>query len=185
VARYYTVEELQVEMERLPWPAFAGNELMELVVANRAAQRLWGIDLTREFLEPRERNFLRVASDPRFAQHVVNWDEAVGLVVSFWKGHSRGPESLDAGSPYFQRAVQDFLSGDPTYVRRFLEVWARTPPHRSKIRLHYRVVWRDERVGEMRFLCIMGPANDEEALGWHDWIPADAESWQRLERLTS
>jgi hypothetical protein len=47
------------------------------------------------------------------------------------------------------------------------------------------VVWRDEAVGDMRFLCIQSPANRGEAIGWHNWIPADAESWQRLERLAS
>ena len=184
-ARYYSVEDLQVEIERLPWPAFAANDMMELVVANRIAQKLWGVDLSREFLRPEERSFLRVVSDPRLARHVVNWEEAVGVLIALWKGHSRGPESLEAGSPPFRSALEHFLSGDPAYVNRFLDIWDRTPPHTSKIRYHYRVVWRDDAAGEIRFLCIQGPANEAEALGWHDWIPVDAESWQRLERLVS
>ena len=72
IADQYTVEELQVELERLPWPAFSSNELMEVVAANRAAQTLWGVDLSREFLESTERNLLRIASNPRFADHCLN-----------------------------------------------------------------------------------------------------------------
>jgi hypothetical protein len=47
------------------------------------------------------------------------------------------------------------------------------------------LVWRDEARGDMRFLCIQNPANQGEALGWHNWIPVDAEIRQRLERLVS
>jgi len=185
VADQYTIAELQVELERLPWPAFAANELMEIVAANRIIQKLWRVDLGREFLEPIERNALKVASSPRFARHLVNWDEAIGGLLGMWKGHHRGPESLDASSPYFQRLLKDFLAGDPTYVRRFLDVWERTPAREPKVRIHYRVVWHDDAVGEMRFLGIQGTANMWEALAWNDWIPVDAESWQRLEQLVS
>jgi transcriptional regulator with XRE-family HTH domain len=184
-SRYYRVEELQAEMERLPWPVFAPNELMDLVFANTVALRLWRVDLSREFLEPGERNFFRIASNPRFADRVVNWDEAVGTMVGMWKGHHRGRETLEQPSPYFQRLLQDFLAGDPKYVRRLLDLWERVPAREPKVRFHYRPVIRDPEVGEMRFLGILGPANETEALAWHDWIPTDAESWQRLTTLVS
>jgi transcriptional regulator with XRE-family HTH domain len=185
VADQFTLDELAAEIERVPWPAFAANEMMEILVANPMIQKLWRVDLNREFLEPFERNALKVASSPRFASHLVNWDEAIGSLVGMWKGHHRGSESLDASSPYFERLLKDFFAGDPTYVRRFLDVWERTPAREPKIRVHYPVVWHDDDVGEMRFLGIMGPGNQWEALAWNDWIPADAESHQRLERLTS
>lgn len=185
LASRYTVEELKAELEGLPWPAFVANEMMEVVVANGLVQELWGVDLTQEFLEPTERSLLRVASNPRFADRCLNWDEAVGTMLGMWKGHHRGPESLESPSPYFRRVLQDLLSGDPKYVRRFLDLWERTPAREPKHRLHYRVVWRDDTAGEMRFFCIQGTAGPGEGVGWHDWIPADAESWQRLARLMS
>jgi transcriptional regulator with XRE-family HTH domain len=183
IADQFTLEELAEEIERVPWPAFVANEMMEIMAANRIIQKLWRVDLGREFLEPIERNALKVASSPRFARHVVNWDEAIGAMVAMWKGHHRGPESLDASSPYFQRLLKDFFAGDPTYVRRFLDVWEHTPAREPKVRIHYRVVWHDDTVGEMRFLGIMGPGNQWEALAWNDWVPVDAETWQRLEAL--
>jgi transcriptional regulator with XRE-family HTH domain len=185
VADQYTIPELEIELERLPWPAFAANEFIEVVAANRAVQKLWDVDLSREFMDLTERNLLRQASTPRFAERCVNWDEVVGLMVSTWKGHHRGPESLETPSPYFQQLVEDFLTGDPKYVRRFLGLWERMPAREPKMRSHYPVVWRDDSVGEMRFLGILGPGNIWESLSWHDWIPIDSESWQRLERLLS
>lgn len=185
VADQFTIPELEVELERLPWPAFAANELMEVVATNRAAERLFGVDLSREFLETPSRSLLRQASNPRFADHCLNWDEAVGVMVSMWKGHHRGAESLENPSPYFQRLIQDFLKGDPKYVRRFLDLWQNTPAREPKVRVHYRVIWRDDTVGEMRLLGIQSPANMWEALGWHDWIPSNADSWERLTRLVS
>ncbi len=101
IADQFTVDELQDELRRLPWPAFAANELMEVVAANLPAQALWGVDLAQEFLEPTERNLLRVASNAYFADHCLNWDEVVGVMLGMWKGHHRGAESLEQPSPYF------------------------------------------------------------------------------------
>ena len=185
IADQFTIEELDIELQRLPWPAFAANELMEVVAANRAAQTLWGVDLSQELLEPTERNLLRIASNPRFADHCLNWDEVVGIMIGMWKSNHRGPETLEEPSPYFQQLLQDFSTGDPKYVKRFLDVWERTEPHVPKIRIHYPVVWQHDAVGEMRFLGVQTSANIWEALGWTDWIPADTQSWERFTRLLS
>ena len=183
IADQFTVPELEVELERLPWPAFAANELMEVVAANQPAQTLWGVDLSQELLEPAERNLLRIASTPRFAGQCLNWDEVVGLMVGMWKSNHRGAESLDEPSPYFEQLIKDFMGGDPKYVKRFLDLWERTEPHQPKVRIHYPVHWRHDDAGEMRFLGIQSSANIWEALGWHDWIPADAQTWTRLNAL--
>ena len=183
IADQFTVQELEQELERLPWPAFAANELMEIVAANQPAQALWGVDLSSEYLETTERNLLRVASTPRFADRCLNWEEVVGVMVGMWKGHHRGAESLEKPSPYFDQLINDFMAGDPKYVKRFLDVWERTEPRQPKIRIHYPVHWRHDDVGEMRFLGVQSPANIWEAMGWNDWIPVDAESWTRLEEL--
>ena len=183
IADQFTVEELQEELVRLPWPAFAANELMEIVAANQPAQTLWGVDLSSEYVEATERNLLRIASTPRFADHCLNWEEVVGLMVGMWKSDHRGAESLEEPSPYFNQLINDFMAGDPKYVKRFLDLWERIEPHTPKIRIHYPVHWRHDDVGEMRFLGVQSTANIWEALGWHDWIPVDAESWARLEEL--
>lgn len=102
-----------------------------------------------------------------------------------WKGHHRGPESLEEASPYFQRLIDEFSQGDPEYVRRFLDLWDRTPPREPDVCTHYRIVWQEDAVGEMRFLGVLELINLWESLGWNDWVPIDTESWDRLTRLLS
>ena len=176
-------EEAQAEVDRVAWPAFVLNEFSELTCANGIAEKLWGIDLATEFTEPGERAMLSVAAQPRFADCMLNWDEAIGALAGAFKGHHRGPEDLEAPSPVFKSMLERFLAGDPMYVTRFMEVWGRVEPRSPSLRWHYPVVWRHPRAGIMRFDAVVSTCNITEALSFNDWIPVDAESWANLERL--
>ncbi len=181
----FSMDELRQWSEAIPWPQFVADENMQVVVANSAIQELWGVDLQSEFLTPIERNMLRVATNPRFADRAVNWEEMVAYAVSIWKGHHLGPESLDKPSAFFEQALSQLAAGDPKYVRRFLEVWEKTPGKTPKVRDRYRVIWRDPIHGEMRFLALSSTANEWQGLAFHDWVPVDAASWETLNRLTA
>ena len=180
----FSVDELHHWTEAIPWPQFVADENMEVVVANSVIQKLWGVDLRSEFLTPIERNMLRFATNPRFADRAVNWEEMVAYAVSIWKGHHLGPESLESPSPFFEQALTELAKGDPKYVRRFLEVWEKTPGKKPKVRDRYRVIWRDPTHGEMRFLALSSTANEWEGLAFHDWVPIDADTWEALETMT-
>jgi transcriptional regulator with XRE-family HTH domain len=126
---FYTIEQAAREIEVMPWPACVLNDTMDVVEANRLAQTLWDIDFEHEFRGPGERNLLSVASDPRFAKKVSNWDEAVGIAVSILKAH--GLKEPEESSGYFASVMQHFLEGDPHYVAKFLNVWQNTPARRQ------------------------------------------------------
>jgi len=179
----FTVDEAATEIERYPWPAFIVDEMMGVPCANRMAQRLWGVDLDREFLNPTERNLLSVASNPRFARRCANLDEILAVLVAVWKGHHRGPESVDDPSPFFGAMLDRFLNGEPEVIARFTRAWqtggARTP----KLRWDYPVVWDEPDVGIMRFHCFASAASEPDGLSFNDWIPLDADTWLRLEQL--
>ncbi len=179
----FTIEEAAEEIERYRWPAFALDEFMEVVAANRIAQRLWGVDLRREFTGPIERNLLSVASNPRFAERCVNWDEAIGVMISVFKGHYRGQETLEQPSPYFEVVLQRFFQGDQKYVNRFLSLWDDTPPATAKLRWSYPIVWEEPGIGRMRFHCFASSANEWDGLAFNDWIPLDDKTWQALDAL--
>ena len=180
----FSLDELHEWVEHIPWPQFVVDENMQVVFANSVVQRLWGVDLQSELLTPIERNMLRFATNPRFADRAVNWEEMVAYAVSIWKGHHLGPESLERPSPFFEQALAELAKGDPKYVRRFLEVWEKTPGKTPKVRDRYRVIWRDPAHGEMTFVALSSTANEWEGLAFHDWIPVDAASWETLNRLT-
>lgn len=179
----HSLEEAIAEVEATPWPAHVNNEFMEVVSANRAAQRLWRSDHQVEFPEPMDRNLLASLSNPRFADRIANWDEAVGLAVSILKGSSRG-ETL-AEHPYFQTIIQRFLEGDRRYVQRFLAVWECTEPGSFKWRFSYPIIWLDPDVGELRFRVCVNPASHKDSLSFNDWIPLDSATWRGLEVLAA
>jgi transcriptional regulator with XRE-family HTH domain len=179
----YTAEEAAREAETRPWPSFVMNEVSEVVVANQVAQTLWDVDLRAEFTDAIERNLLCVSSDPRFADRCANWDEAVAIIVAGLKGHMRDPADTDHPTPYFAAVLERFLKGDPRYVRRFLDLWERTPPMRVKIHWTYPVVWHEPGYVQMRFHCLVSTASEPDGLAFNDWIPLDAQSWTALEQV--
>lgn len=180
---WFTADEAQCEIDGYAWPSFVLTERGEVAAANAVAQRLWDVDLSREYLDAIERNLLCVASDPKFADRLVNWDEAMGRIASVFSSFHRHPETLEKPSPYFQAVLQRFLKGDPKYVGRFLEIWRSAPPYGGKTRWTYPVVWEEPGVGRMRFTAVVSPANESDGLAFNDWMPADAESWEGLGRL--
>jgi transcriptional regulator with XRE-family HTH domain len=179
----FTTEEAADYLDGLPWPAFVLDDIMQVVAANVVAQRLWGVDLTREFTGPLERNLLRFAATPRFADHIVNWDELVATGVSVFKGHHFGPESIEAPSPNFALILTQLLAGEPKYANRFLEVWEKTLGRSPKVRWNYPVVWRDNNTGRLRFLATVTTANEPAGLAFNDWVPLDAATWTALGKL--
>ena len=180
----FTLDEATAYVEEFDWPSTVMNEFMEVAAANRTAQRLWGVNL-RDRKDPAERNLLGVISRPPFCDRVINWDEAVGVAIAVMKGHYRGPETQPQGSSaYFSHIMQYFLQGEPKYVRRFLDLWDKTPPvPHAKRRWSYRVVWDEPNAGIMTFRVFSSTCSDLEALQFQDWIPVDAASWEALSRV--
>ena len=166
------------------WPAFVLSERAEVLAANAAAEALWNVDLEREFLGPLDRNLLSVASNPRFADRVVNWDEAVGTIVWMFKAFHREQEQIDEPSPYFAAALEHFMKGDPKYVGKLVDLWQSAPETpMARIRWTYPVEWDEPGFGRMRFRCLVSTANENDGLALNDWIPVGAESWAVLERI--
>ncbi len=181
---WYSADEAVEETRRFRWPAFVLDEFARVVGANDAAQRLWGVDLRHEFLDPVARNLLSVASDPRFAERCVNWDEAIGAIVAVFKAHDWAPARIESPPPYFGAVLERFLQGDPAYVARFAEIWQAAPDvWQKKARWTYPVVWQQPGVGVMRFEAITTSASDVEGLAFNDWIPLDAATWDALGRM--
>ena len=182
---FFSIDEVQAEVELVAWPAFVLNSTNELVAANAAVQTLWGIDFTRERTarSAAQMNLLAVASERRFADHMVNWDECVATLAAVFKGRPVNPASLDEPDPYFSEVLGGFAAGDPAFLARLVQVWIATPAREAKVRWSYRVVWRDEEFGEMRFHCVVSTASDPDGLGFNDWHPLDAETWGVLEKV--
>jgi hypothetical protein len=179
----YDLDGAQGAIDRTPWPAFVVNENVEVVAANAAVQQVWGVDLRNEFGELTERNMLVMASNPRFASHIVDWEESVGTIVAMFKGHHRGAETLDDPSPNFKAMLDRFLAGDPQYIARFLKLWQEVPPRQPEQRWEYPIAWMADGAGTMRFRCMVSNASFKRSWAFNDWIPVDAETWEALGKV--
>jgi putative transcriptional regulator len=176
----FSEDEAAREIERYGWPVFVTDEFARMVGANQPAQRLWRVDLSRELLDPAERNMLTALANPRIADHIANWDEVASVVASVFKGHHRGGEDIEQPSPYFRAVLDRFAAGDARYVSRFAAIWrdAPAPPH--KTRWSYEVAWRHPH-GLLRFQSFASSANEPDGLAFHDWIPLDGATWAALD----
>lgn len=182
---FFSVDELQSEVELIAWPEFVLNNANEVVAANTAVQKLWGIDFQQERAKRTraQLNLLAVASQRHFADRMLNWDECVATLAAVFKGSPVRPASLDEPDPYFHQVLDEFAAGDPAFLARLVEVWASTPARDAKVRWDYRVVWQDPEYGVMRFHALVGTASEPAGLAFNDWIPVNAESWSVLEQV--
>jgi transcriptional regulator with XRE-family HTH domain len=178
--------EAVAHVASMPWPAFVLDEYMKVLGANSVAQRLWGVNLDHEYTDDVDRNLLSVASDPRFADRCMNWDEAVRDLLAVFKGKDRGPDDLENPSPYFSAVLEKFLAGDPRYVSKLLDLWRQAEPKWDrKMRWTYRIQWREPTVlSPLNFVCLATPAHHGDATAFNDWIPTDASTWTALRELS-
>jgi len=184
MAESFSREEAAAAVERERWPCFVVDKFLSVVAANRVAQALWDVDMMREFPDPLDRNLLSVATNPRFADRLVNWDEAIGYIVAARKAHDWAPERLERPSAMLAALLERFMSGDSKYVTRLADLWRRAPEQwAQKMRWSYPVVWCEPGIGELRFECLAGFASGLEMLAFNDWIPVDAETWIALEKV--
>ena len=184
---FFTIDELQTEVERVPWIEFVVNEQIELVAANTAAQAVWDVDFRHErhARSAAQMNLLSVASDRKFAERVTNWDECVATMIAVAKGRPERPHSMEAPNTYFEEVLKEFANRNGAFLERLIGLWATTPAREAKVRWDYRVVWGDPQFGEMRFMSLVSMASAPDALSFNDWIPVDAESWRVLELVKS
>ncbi len=166
------------------WPAFAVNDLVEVVAANDAFRALFAYDLERDFIDRPSSSLIALAATTRFADHLENWDQAVRLFLAIWKGQSRRTASPDDPTPRLLRVLDGVDGGDASYLLRILQMWSDAPSVPPAQRWFYPIVWRDDGVGLLRFQGMMQNGGDPETLiSLNDWIPTDAETWSRLDLL--
>jgi transcriptional regulator with XRE-family HTH domain len=175
--------DLQAEIDALPWPAFVTNQAIDVVAYNAWFPRIFSGDDRQELLGEGERNLMVQVGNPRFMELFANIDEIVAFMIGTVKGDPRWSESLSNPSPWLNDAVQRMLAGNPALVTLVARLWASTPaaPHRA--RRTYPVHIHHPSGGLMRFLASASIADLWNELTWHEWVPANAESWRLLNEL--
>lgn len=181
----YTLREAAADIATYPWPAHVNTEVFEVVAVNRSLEVLWGVDLSA-IPSAVERNMLIALTEPQWADHIVNWDEAMRLVAAMLRG-GYGDDLVGPASthPYVSAVVERLLTGATPYVQRFVSIWATSEPTVQKWRFAFPIVWRLDSGDEMRFRVSVNPASIERYMTITEWIPVDAPTWQLLDGLVS
>jgi transcriptional regulator with XRE-family HTH domain len=177
------LDEAAAEIRSRPWPASVMSETIEMHAANDLLLAVWGFDPAR-LADPIRRNVLSMVTDQRLAERCVNWEEAVSGIIAVYKRWRGELASLERPTPYLGAILDEVNKGVPSLVRRFVDLWERTPAAPpGKMSWTYPAVWQIPRVGTMRFVCVVNSVNEADSLDIDDWIPADAASHRTLERL--
>jgi len=161
------------EVERHRWPVFVTNEASDVIAANRAGRKIFGVALSERLPQPGKWNLLARASDPQFAGRLENWEETMRFMVGLGKADRRYDVNPERMITLLNDAFQSFLAGDPAYVARLLRLWDDAKPVPRSTRLQYPVRWRHESGAIMSFTVVMHIADIWQELSWHDWIPDD------------
>ncbi len=112
-------------------------------------------------------------------QSIANWEEVVGASIALWKD-AVGDE-LPKECWWWPDLTQRLSELDVPELRRFYELWDRTPPLSAQIRSDCIMVWRDAELGEMRFRIVNSGSKQYPDLLIHDLCPIDADTWRKLD----
>jgi transcriptional regulator with XRE-family HTH domain len=183
--RYLTVEEARATVALRPWPSLVLNERLEVLATNDAGFRILQVEPER-LLHPVERSLLTMVTESDVGRQLVNWDDAVSAMIALFKAHVDRVESLNEPSSYFSAVLARVYEGDAVLVRRFLELWESTPGfYPQKVAWTYPLAWDIPEIGLITFRGVVNSVNDVLCLDIDDWIPADPESFRRLNSLLS
>jgi len=176
--RVRTLEELGAELAACVWPAFVTNQAMDVIAANNAMERAFGVGPENQLTGFGERNFFAGITHARFASRLENWNEVATYLIGLAKGDPRYQPDDDRPLPWFETAVARVLSGDPARVARLIELWEEAPPIPPALRFRYRIRWRDPAGTLLSFNGITMLEDPATELHWNEWFPADVETWQ-------
>lgn len=177
--------DLQCEIDELPWPAFVTNQAIDVIAYNAWFPRILQGDDTRELLGDGERNLVVQVGNPRFMELFANIEEIVTFMIGTVKGDPRWSESLARPSPWLSDAVNRLLQGNSALVALVARLWSSTPPIPHRARHNYPVRMHHPSGNIMHFLASASIADLWNELTWHEWVPADAETWRLMGELPS
>lgn len=181
--RYLSIEEASKAAAQRTWPVLVLNEKLEVLALNDAAFAIVPVDPER-LARPVERSLLAMLTDPAIGPRLVNWELGASMMIALFKAHMDRAESLDQPSSYFSAVLDHVCSGYGPLVRRFLDLWNITPgSYPRKVTWGYPIIWNTPEVGELRFNGFVNSVNEVHCIDTDDWIPADEESFRRLDTL--
>jgi transcriptional regulator with XRE-family HTH domain len=165
-----------------PCPAFLLNYRAEVVAVNPPGRKLFGLPSARP--SRRRPETLTIAARHAIAERCENWETVVAQTIRIFKSGEPAEGALSAPSPAFAPVLEAIAAGHPARMKRLSELWESTPPWQDRwTGQAYPVIWMTGPRSRIRFDCLMSCLNTELGLFMHNYMPADAKSYQALEKL--
>ncbi|MBI5947201.1 MAG: helix-turn-helix domain-containing protein [Chloroflexi bacterium] len=180
--RRKSVAVIQAECAAYAWPTLAMNEDFEVVAWNDAANELSELDFGTDLAEPGARHLLRMALSDHYRDKLLNWDDVIAVMVAMWKVIVPDVLSFGSATPYFQNLMGYVFAHHGAEIDRLLRIWEETPPHTEGRRLEFNTDWRTSDGTLLHFHCQLTPWSDFDGTGAFDWHPADAATWDWLDK---
>ncbi|HUF53893.1 MAG TPA: helix-turn-helix domain-containing protein [Dehalococcoidia bacterium] len=94
------LEWFEEQVEHEAWPAFVTNEASDIIAANRTFRTLIGMPPSQRLPTPEKWNFIAMSTQPWWADHIDNWDEAMSWALGLAKTGLRRQINLERPPPW-------------------------------------------------------------------------------------
>jgi transcriptional regulator with XRE-family HTH domain len=168
-----TPDTLWGEVQQSPWLTLVLNERREIVAWNELANRASERDLSE--LSQFRRSILRMAATPFYEEHLINWDELIGRLVSIFKVEGSDLSSGPAAQ-FIQAVLQSIAEEDPSFLPRIFDLFTRVPVWPDEARNVHPIAWRLSSGKLLKFAGAFADWSQFDGMWAFDWHAADAET---------
>ena len=161
------------EVQQSPWLTLVMNERREIVAWNELANRASERDLGE--LSQFRRSLLRMAATPHYEEHLVNWDELIGRLISIFKVEGSDLSSGPAAQ-FLQAVLADIAIEDGGFLPRIFDLFNTVPGWPDEDRNVHPIEWRLSSGHRLRFAGAFADWSQYDGMWAFDWHAADAET---------
>jgi transcriptional regulator with XRE-family HTH domain len=164
------------------WPCVVVDESCDIAHWNPPFAGLLGPAGMDELRGPGRRNLVRFVLGHWLQERVVNWEEvAAALLPASLRARTggHGHRSVPRG---IRSSLDDARRQDPTLPERLSEMWRTAPPPLVTSHVAVPLLWRTISGPVLAFNCIVAPWTAVSGTWAIDWHPADAATWEWIER---
>ena len=177
--------ELEAECRSYAWPCLVMDSNFEIIGWNDAANVFSELDLGRDLAEPGARQLLRMALSEHYQSRLLNWDEAIGVMIAMWKSEQQSIADPGSGALFFTRMMEYVFAHHADQVERLMRLWQNPAATRQGIRGVLPIRWRTSTGDILNLHAVQTPWSDFDGSWALDWMPADAATWEWLDRRRS
>lgn len=171
------------EADRAAWPCFVLDGRCHVVHANAPAERLTGLSRIPVLPGREAPHLMQLAVNRELRARLLNWPEVVNTVLPgrlqpVVLGHLGGTKQESE----LRDVAEHLRENDREGLSMLFDAWANATAPANPRRIAVSLAWRTDGGERLAFHCLLNPWNSFDPYWAMDWHPADAKTFQWLER---